>query len=200
MRFRRSFSRRGSIPREPVSWDRSNIGTSGTAVKDVVGAAVLFDPTAIVAGSQDLRLTIRRILLSLSSIFTVAGGTAAVGDAYEAGFGIYVNRVGESPLPNPLLPTAADQRADWLWLDTAPLLMTAAPPSNFSYIGMANLKNTPGLIDVKAMRKLDQDERLTLLATVRGTDIVNGHAPATITWNARSEASVLYSRTMRRRG
>lgn len=195
---RRSFShRKAGFPREPVLWDRANSSLyAGSNVKDTAAGATIWAPGSDIAGSPDTRSTHRRIMCSTFFVFELAGGTLAVGDVYEANIGIYMGGAGETTR-DPSLAAASDENVDWLFLESFPIGITAAP-QGFVHQPIRNAANQPGLIDLKTMRKIDQDQRIFISVKVRGTDLVAGHAPATIVVYSRAEISALWQRTMRR--
>lgn len=198
MRFRRrtrgSFRSRGS--REPLMWDRAEVLQRSALGFGVVDFAVLFDPSTIVAGNQDLRVTVRRVLLYVSPFLVFS---AAVAQALVFGMGIYIKRVGE-PARDPLLAAAADQRADWMALQYKGVVVGAGAQTTF--LGVADTLITGGarsslLFDVRAMRKMDQDEQLVLCHNDKRIDAADFAAPTETARAVNVESSVLYSRTKR---
>lgn len=201
MRFRRSFTRGTKAPREPVSWDRFRVAAAAkNNILNTVAGYTLFDPTAVVQGNQDLRLTMMRLMVDVLYVVGLSGGTAAAGDVYNLGMGIAILGVAE-PVPDPLMSTAAAQRTDWLWLSAITLLVPGVPAVFTAANVSRNLQNQLNLVDIKAKRKLDQDQVIKLMFRVDGTEVnQTGHSPGTATVANDTNVSVLYQRTMRRRG
>lgn len=193
--FRKRRAFRGSRPREPKMWDRVPASpASGVNVLNVVGRVVLWDPSTVVAGNQDLRLTLMRLMLDGAYQVNIAGGTTAAGDLYTSSLGIFLGAVGESR--DPSLAAAADEKSDWLFLAHFAFPALAAGTA-FTFNLQRNIQNQGTLIDVHAKRKVDQDQNLIFVYRLTSPDLINGHAPATAVLNAQLYSSVLYQRTMR---
>lgn len=173
-RFSRPALRR---PREPVSWFRQRTSTaltSGTAA-----FVTLFDPATEIVSALDTRFTIMRVRLELTFNWIVS---AAGNSITELDAGVFLK---EGTNRNPNLGSATDQEADWL------SLFSGYPPgAAISNLDVAAL-GVDWVItqDIKAKRKLDVEQALTLgfIAVFAGTSL---------TLNMRS--SVLFQRTMRR--
>lgn len=205
-RFSRLGGRRSGGGREPVMFDRregstggvgTNIAAAGAA--GVAAFSTLFDPTNVIAGMQDLRLTLRRLRVLLSGVATLGGaGGAVANDVFTIFMGITLASPAETP--DPAVIGATGQRDDWLWLYTQQLQFTGAAPQSFSVIPTYNLKNQIGLIDVRAMRKIDQDQTIQFVAKVNTAEpsLTSAHTVATATLQFQLVSSALYSRTMKR--
>lgn len=191
MRFRRraGFSRKKF--REPTNWDRVKmIGQSGTSIFTGAGTAIIvWDPTQLISGGQDLRVTMRRLMIDGACAFTVTGG--AVGNPIVVSAGIYIAGAGE-PFRNPSLTALADERTDWLWLGHSNFFQNVASPATAAFTQLRNIQNQPLLIDLKANRKLDQDQVIYMTFDVPAQFAVSA---ATITHQFYS--SVLWQRTSR---
>lgn len=198
MRFRRSFSRKGS-PREPLFWQRrlqsfGALADSLAATRDVV----IFDPTADVPSAQDGRVTLRKLIVEASLFYAPTGGTLAANDQYSIGIGIYMRGVSE-PARNPLMAAATDQSADWLWLQYQSFI---APSASFTLNvrPTSNLFNQDERVDIKSMRKLNEDQVIALSTRFDGVEIgQSGHTPGSVNFSARILISSLWQRTMRRK-
>lgn len=206
MRFRRRTFRKG--PREPVNFERFPIAGAGTAFAALgdgttIGAGfTVFDPTAVVVGAQDLRLTVIRLRLMRGTIVSkITGGTAAAGDIIAFFEGILMTEAGSPTTEqDPAQSNAASQRADWLYLGQGPVALTAALPSATAITNPWNEKNALSLIDVKSKRKLDQGQILKYIVGVKTTTVEgNAHTVTAGTLNGVAVSSVLYQRTMRHR-
>lgn len=171
--------------------NQNSLGTGNIAT------FTLFDPTAVTAGQQDVRYTIRRILISPVLQITGSGGTGAANDVYRAAYGIYVRRTGES-LPNPDLINPIDQDADWLWKAVATTNPIAGVPFTINNVLLSNHKNQQLLLDVKAQRRLDNKDQLVFLAQLDNYEITGtGHTLGASVCNGVIDTSVLYQRAMR---
>lgn len=181
-------------------WDRAPATpqSAGNVLNTTVSTTI-WDPTSVIAGAQDLRLTLMRLLVDGALSVTLAGGTAAIGDIYLISTGIAMVGPSESGA-DPSLGSAAAEHEDWLWLHHDELVITAgASPFIFplSNLLIRNLENQTALLDVRAKRKVDQDQVIKISIRVTSPDIVNGHAPATAVVNHQLFSSVLYQRTGR---
>lgn len=214
MRFRRRrFGGRSARPREPLIFDRRNVPlTEGQNIFAASTAAIatLFDPTNVIAGMQDLRLTVRRIRFTACFTVNIVGATLVQNDAIALYLGVLMGQPSENAVPS--LIAAGGQREDWLWLGTTSLVFGAAAPQNFTPSILRNIENQAGgafavgLIDIKAQRKVDQDEAILLYAQVDNTNQPGGSRSLTnVAHNATAAtivtgsvvSSVLYSRTMK---
>lgn len=201
---RRAFRGRGRGFREPTAWDRVNISVGSTGILNVPGVTTLWDPTAIIAGPQDLRLTMMRLMLSGTfGLHTTCASTGAAGDvvAVRLAMGIYMGSPSESK--NPLLLATTDQQADWLWHHSYALFFTltgAITAANFGgALPTRNLQNTIGLIDIRSKRKVDQDEQI-ILAYAAETSALDNNIGFNLTAASiafKLTSSVLYKRTSR---
>jgi len=212
MRFRRrSFSGGAKRPHEPVMFDRRNIsfvdppgaglGIFGATVGPV---ATLFDPTNVIAGMQDLRLTLRRLRFSFGAVVTVTGATLVTGDVISLYWGVALCKAGEAN--DPSCAGTTGQRADWLWLETQALIFGGNSPQSFTVGGLRNVENQNGLIDIKAQRKVDQDQVVALYAIISNgnhegqaaSDTGSTHTATAAVINGSILTSAVYSRTMKR--
>lgn len=202
MRFRRrSFHRGARAPREPLFWDRlpqqTTVDVSG--VYGAVAGITVFDPTTVIAGNQDMRITVRRIRFVFATKLVDTAGSN-IGQMVAAG--IYVARAGE-PDRDPLYTAAADERTDWMWHWSTTIFGAAAAetiivgPAAGSAQG-ANAIDGNDLCSVRAMRKLDQDEVIRLVFSRKRLDPAVDAAPTTTRQVIGVIPSTLYQRTMRR--
>lgn len=176
-------------------WDRQETSFFSANAFGTVSELAIFDPRTVISGNQDLRLTIRRVLLDIDILFTFS---AAVAQPLIVGIGLYARRVTEGA-HDPLLTAAEDQRADWMWLTHFNFTIAAGAGSYVtgefgSQVNGTSL-NHPS---IRAMRKLDQDELLVLAANTKRADPATFAAPTQTRFGIVADASVLYSRTMRR--
>lgn len=194
-RFRRHSG--GRRAKEPVSWLRSETFTRnatlglGTALQTVI-----FDPESVVFGAVDTRITVRRIKLEVFPLVTVTVNAAA--QVLICGMGVFM---GDASLPqrNPNLVTEEDQETDWLYLSHRPLTIAAGAASytleNFQRGNTAWDAFAP---DIRSMRKLDNQQVLLCTIAFKQLDITDFTAPTVTVGASMIDASVLYSRTMRR--
>lgn len=196
MRFRRAaFRGRGRRSREPLNWDRiaqvQAVDTSG--VYSTLVSVTLFDPTTVVAGSQDLRLTVRRIRFEWG-VKLVYGAGANVPQVIYAG--VYPRRATEA-IADPSFANASDQRADWMWHSAIGVLPATAAFTLF-------LAQDDNVIDgsdrssIRVNRKLDQDMLITLVTKIQRDDPAADALPTVSRQVLTAGASTLYSRSMRR--
>lgn len=200
MRFRkRRFGGKGK--REPLHWfrqekfDATNSPVFGTAF-----ASIIFDPTTVQAGIQDLVVTLRAIRIECFPSFTFSASTAI---PLICGIGVYIDETAGAAsglTRDPLLATAADQRTDWLYLarkeETAPAGALRLVP------GINTLApRPPGGADwnapfIKAMRKMDQDQQLILSVNLKRQDTADT-APTLSRTALTTDVSVLWQMTRR---
>lgn len=192
LRFRRRGGFRGKKFREPRMWDRvAATSANGTSIFAAPFVTALWDPTLIIAGNQDLRLTMMRLMVDGEISVTLTGG--ANPSSHIVSMGIYLGSPGE--VKDPSFAAAGDVRSDWLWLSHTPVFQNAASPFFAVATGALtrNLENTVGLLDVRTKRKLDQDQQV--LFAIRFRDPLSAVSAATTTTQLFS--SVLYQRTPR---
>lgn len=205
-RRRRRF--RGKGFREPTMWDRfpvsvlNNVNIAGATV----GSVILWDPTSVVAGHQDLRLTQMRLMvdggLVVGYTFSSVG---AAGDEIiiPFNFGVYMGTNGE--LRNPSLADVAGEQTDWLFLQHTFATVTpsgAITAANAAFFFERNLQNQAPLLDIRSKRKLEQDEQLIMSFNVPTTNSAyrNGSSAfniSTAVIAGQLFSSVLYKRTGR---
>lgn len=198
MRFRRrgGFRRRGI--KEPVSWFRAETRSHNTNAFGVADKQVLFDPESVVFGNVDTRITVRRIKLEMFPYFNFTANAAA--QFLITGIGVYMTDA-SAPIRDPLLTTEEDQETDWLYLahvaDTvqsgASILCSNANTGDIR--GFAFDALAP---DIKAMRKLDNQQLIVMSWNCKQLDITDFTAPTQSFSGVTTDVSVLYSRTMRR--
>lgn len=213
MRFRRRSFGRARKPREPVMQDRrvihvtanTNILSDQTSGQPLVSPiATLWNPTDVVAGMQDLRLTMRRLRVSFVISTTITGAGLGNGDIIPLYFGIALSTAGEQA--DPSVAGTRGQRDDWLWLAMVPQQFTGASPQSFVNLPvLRNIENQPNFIDIRTQRKLEQDEVILLYAMVLSlapNGSVGSNSPDTLptaaTLRGQVQTSVVYERTMRR--
>lgn len=201
-RRRRAFS--GKRFREPLMWDRFPVSNvSAVSILDAATAVTVWDPTSITAGSQDLRLTMRRLMLGGGLAFHgTIGSTGAAGDVFSVQFGLGVYLSSSGDVRNPLLTATADKQTDWLWLSQFILSLTltgAITTINFAGNVLRNVENQLQLIDIRTKRKVDQEQQLLL--SIAGSSLaLDNTIGVTLTGlntSTRFTSSVLYSRTGR---
>lgn len=198
--MRRRFHRGGGRrPKEPVSWLRQEIFTRNATLG--LGnplAIAVFDPELVVFGNIDTRITVRRIKLEVMPHYHISANTAA--QALVFGMGVYMAGAGE-PGRNPNLVTEEDQETDWLYLCHTTALVAAGVSDVFPANEAEDIRGTAydaNAPDIKTMRKLDAQQTIVCSIAVKQLNITDFTAP-TITIGAMTlDASVLYSRTMRR--
>lgn len=174
-------------------WDRNELtGFAATGFGTVLGVDV-FDPTAIVAGNQDLRVTIRAMRLTIFPTFTFS---AAVSQGLVIGLGAYIRRATET-IRDPLLPAAADQRADWMYLAYENFSIAAGAQVIIASDTTFQGDNSIFRPRIRAMRKMDQDELVTVCLNAKRLDAGTFVAPTQTRVGMVIDASVLYSRTRR---
>lgn len=180
--FKRSFSRKGT--REPLVWSR---GTFSGAINAAggTGVATVFAPTALVAGTIDTRLTLRRFKMH---IMPVAVAARANNSSFLL-LGLALSSIG-APAPSPAMLTTAGQQEDWLFLGVYDIsaYFNATAVDNPGYDRVIH-------IDVKSMRKVDQDQVVSI-----SWDIFNpttGVRDTTATLALNGVSSSLFSRTRR---
>lgn len=193
---RRAFRGRGRAQREPVSWDRRELSTYSASAFGVVQSVTVFDPTVFVAGTQDVRLTVRRLLLE---VFPTVTFSAAVAQGIIFGIGVEF-RDASSTAHDPLLTGTTDQQADWLYLGRTIFGIAAGPGT--VVLGDSRLR---GKMDwdvfcpnIRAMRKCDQEEVLSVNFNMKRQDPATFAAPTVTRQGFVVDSSVLFSRTMRR--
>lgn len=191
-RRRGGFGGRIQRPREPKMWDRFKCAVlDGSNIFAAPAGVTLWDPSAMVAGDQDLRLTLMRLMVDGHVAITLTG--AANPSETNVAFGIYLAGSDEG-LRDPTLPNASDRHADWLWLNHSAVGVTLASPILIGgNIGTRNIQNTTGLTDIRTKRKVDQDQLIKL--SIRFRSAVGAVSAATV--QAELYSSVLYQRTMR---
>lgn len=184
-------------PREPVSWFRQEASTfNANAFGVTTGPLTLFDPESVVFGSVDTRITVRRLKLALSFTYTRSAGVA---QALVLGLGVYMTDA-SGPIRDPLLTTEEDQETDWLYLAQRTLGDVGgagvATPTIFGtpITGSAFDFASP---DIRAMRKLDNQQVIVAVANLKRLDPATFAAPTLSRQGLVADISTLYSRTMR---
>lgn len=191
--FRRrnsSFSRKG--PREPKMWDRFGAATlNGQNIFGAPQTVVLWDPSTVIAGNQDLRLTLMRMMVDGKITVTLTGG--ANPSAHTVSMGIYMGSAGD--VRDPSLPAGLDAKTDWLWIKHSVVQQgTASPILAIADQALTrNLQNQNGLLDIRTKRKVDQEENI--IFSIRFNDALS--TVSTATAQVELWSSVLYQRTMR---
>lgn len=181
--------------------------TPGTSIfrsgvtQGVAPVATLFNPTDVIAGMQDLRLTLRRLRFSLAIVPTITGAGLVANDVIILYAGVTLATAGE--LANPAIDTGTGQRDDWLWLGQFPMVFGGASPQSFFSLTAGierNIENQTGLIDIKAQRKLEQDELISLYLVVNNDASIGAtvNVPTAAVVSGEVTTSVVYERTMRR--
>lgn len=185
----RSFAFRGKGQREQLAWFRqeftlTNAGPFGTAL-----AGTLFDPDTFQAGDLDERWTVRRIKCQVSVIVvvSVAGTTPQVLNAW----GIAL-RGREEADASPTLAAAADRHADWMYLADFPIVAAAG-----TNVASTDSRFDTSLADVKAMRKVDNDQVIGIVIQQKGLDTADFTNPTVTRFSANVQSSVLFQRTRR---
>lgn len=198
-RFSRTMGRR---PREPVSWSRVQADVTGSATG--ANALELFSPPLVVAAGQDLRLTVMRSLLTVRIRFKASrNGGAVAGNTLQLFAGLIIDKSGitnAGDLPDPSFMTAplgADAEADWMWLGAHAAQNLSAAAVEGIWLPTQNLVNTPGLVDVRAKRKLTESDSVYLVT--RTGPFTDGTAiAASPEMDLQAVASFLWQRTMKR--
>lgn len=185
---RRGFRGKGLRPH--LMWFRQagTTTTLGIGTPLATPAVSAFSGTLVDAG-LDSRLTLRRMHIQLGW---------STGNNLDDGLflRVAVAMLGNGePVPNPLLLTQNDRQKDYLTLRTFPLTLDSAR------LGSANVGISPAElgystdIDIKSMRKVDQDEALALvyaLGTYSGGALANPDAVQVY-----AQVSSLFQRTGR---
>lgn len=203
--MRRGFRSRTGVrrAREPVSWSRVEAHVQGSAT--VENAVELFSPALVVNAGQDLRLTVMRSLLAIRMrVQCVRGGTGAVaGNTVQLFAGLIVDKSGitvATDLPDPSFltaPTGADAEADWMWLGAFAIQNVVAEGIHGLWLPTQNLVNTPGLVDVRAKRKVTESDSVYLVTHLG--PFTDGQAIAAgPSSDLQVTASFLWQRTMKR--
>lgn len=195
-RFKRSFGMRSA--REPRVWVRNRAAVAAGSILDSIQNVTLFDPTAVVAGSVDTRLTAMRTIISFSDAMDVVTlNTAVTGDVFEVSEGVCF--CGVSDVTNPSLTTTPGKETDWLWLRKT--LLFAVTGSTI-YTGKAPNHGPRGYdtntLDIIAKRKVDQQEILRYSVILNSTAINgSGHTLSAAARTVVLSSSVLFQRTRR---
>lgn len=210
MRFRhRRFGGAGRRPKEPVAQDRRLVSNAGGAAnQNIFGSSVpailtLFNPTDVIAGMQDLRLTLRRLRFSLTGSYVVTHNGAAT-DTFICYFGVALTTLNENA--DPSIISALGQRDDWMVLFQDEI--TGASPVTRILTGplLRNIENQLYLFDLRTQRKLEQDELVQLYMQISNQNQAGGSRSladqtknaTAATANMVATVSAVYSRTMRR--
>lgn len=200
MRTRRRFGggfRRGV--KEPVSWFRDTAFLRTASAFGAAQAITYFDPEAVVFGNVDTRITTRRLKAEVMPFIVL---TAAVAQPLVCSWGIYVADPGLTVARDPALATEEDQETDWLYLTRFPFTIaavaaaTAIVPSISVPIRGSSWDGFSA--DIRAMRKLDNQQILALSWNFTQLDITDFAAPTETFSGVKAFRSTLYSRTMRR--
>lgn len=193
-RFKRSF-RGGKRPKEPVSWDRREASAFNASAFGTPFALQVFDPTLFVSGNQDTRLTVRRLFLDIFPTFTFS---AAVAQALVLGIGVELIDNGAASFHDPLMPAAADQRADWLFL--AHVLTPISAGAGVYTASDTGFQGLPSKFSpiIRSMRKVDQDQVISVSINLKRLDAATFAAPTQTRSGVVIDSSVLFSRTMKR--
>lgn len=192
---RRAFRGKGGRRyREPRNWDRppdaTVVDTSGVFSQLIT--QVLFDPTLVVAGNQDLRLTLVALRFSFVHKLVFTAG-AIVPLVLE--YGVYVADVGE-PARDPSFVAAADAHTDWMWHASSLIFPGTAAVTVANGTGI-NTMNGNDVARIGVKRKLSQDEQVVLVAKVFRADPAADAAPTISRQTLFASRSALYQRTSR---
>jgi len=166
-------------------------GLNGTSIFAVPQVVTLWDPTNVIVGQQDLRLTLMRLMLD--GYIAVTLTNAANPSVTVVSLGIYLGTPTE--IRDPSLPAAVDRNTDWLWLNHEKQTIVAASPVLLNVGFQRVLQNTTAnMVDLRTKRKLEMDQVISL--AIRFNDGNSAATGATVSTNLWT--SVLYQRTMRR--
>ena len=185
MRFRHRSFRTSKGQREPVMWVRVagrplvQIQLTSAAPQSI--SAALFGGSQVDAGI-DQRLTTRRIKVAVFN-----GGNTIVDTDLMVMCGLGLFGQGEVGTRTPLLATVADRQVDWLDL--------WAQPAVASQVALASIDYRYFNRDIKAMRKVDEDQNLSLSFELFRAS--GGGVSAAQVVNLTVAQSVLFSRTKR---
>lgn len=203
-RFSSKFSSR-TAPREPRFWARDRLRQAAalTITSGTVAGIDIFDPSAETAGTVDGRLTIMRCMIEGPLTFKFTTNAAATaGDAVvvKAGLVVRDRALAAANLPNPCFASTDPKKEDWLWLHSFVGIISGGGPNYEVTLGfLRNLVNESGLLDIKAKRKIEEQQLLTLVLSASDFTVTKDNTVTAATAFHDLTVSVLFQRTMRSR-
>lgn len=200
MRSRR-FSRSSRIPREPIRWARVDMPGDLHVLPSatLTDLLVLWDPTGFTSGLADTEMTVRRIKLSDPPVFKWADTFVgfAGGVCQLKWYVLVMDQDNVGTFAKPGAGTFFTGGYDVLAMGCQQAVFGGSTPNiqpvwNFL---------APGpWIDVQVSRKIQANEFVGLaLEATYPCDLAVLEDPAESFWCVRTDISVLYQRTMRKR-